>query len=401
MTEPRIPSVEENGDLFINPIFLVLPVIVLAGVIFLAVRVPGMMNLFSLAPAESLVVEHIRLQPNNIELTVRNDGAETLTIAQVTINDTAWSFLASPEGIVPRLGRAHILLEYEWLEGEAYQIVIFTQQASRFTVDIPAAFATFQPTIANALPVTIIGLLMGLVPIYLAFLWLPILHQLVRDAGRLFLPAVVIGVFILRGLTLLTLGIKTISVVPGPFQRSSLIVFGGLSTFLLLTIMSSQQITSTSRVGQSSSLMYIFALGIGLFGLGEGAITGLAYSQGTLIAGSLPLAGAIIQNLAKGLGILLPILPGQATKPGVGQLALMGGIGGFPVLLGIWISFFIPMLAVSLLLLGIGLGAILALIYEIIRRIKQEANLQSGAMNIFAGVVCGMFLVWLIGLLGG
>src|SRR3954453_20731442 len=53
-------------------------------------------------PAEELAVEKTRLQPGVIELTVRNDGPDAVSIAQVQVND-AFAQFSGGEGPVGRL----------------------------------------------------------------------------------------------------------------------------------------------------------------------------------------------------------------------------------------------------------------------------------------------------------
>ena len=60
-----------------------------------------------------------------IELTVRNDGPDAVTIAQVTVND-AFADFARTGGAIGRLERATVTIAYPWVEGEAYEMMLLT-----------------------------------------------------------------------------------------------------------------------------------------------------------------------------------------------------------------------------------------------------------------------------------
>ena len=93
-------------------ILLLLPVILLAGVIFLFLSTGGGLDLQSAAPIEDLTIERYELSPNHIDLYVRNSGPEELTLSTVIINDAVWPFKVTPNATIPRLGRATVQVDY-------------------------------------------------------------------------------------------------------------------------------------------------------------------------------------------------------------------------------------------------------------------------------------------------
>ena len=72
-------------------------------------------------PVEELAVERTVLHPGEIELTVRNDGPDAVTIAQVTVNDAFVDFSAGSNDI-GRLAATKVTIPYDWIEGEGYEI---------------------------------------------------------------------------------------------------------------------------------------------------------------------------------------------------------------------------------------------------------------------------------------
>ena len=136
---------------------LLIPIILLAGVIYLFLTTGGGLDLESAAPVENLTIERYTLEPNKITLHVRNTGPSPLTIASVIINDAVMPFMVSPHAEVPRLGQADIHINYSWTQGEAYGIRVFTSNAIPFDVAIPVAFETPQPSSKTFWSFTLIG----------------------------------------------------------------------------------------------------------------------------------------------------------------------------------------------------------------------------------------------------
>ena len=92
-------------------------------------------------PAEELVVERTVLEPGTIELTVRNDGPDAVTIAQAVVND-AFAQFTGGEAPVGRLETATVRVSQPWVEGEAYEVVLLTSSGGTIAHEIPVAVET-------------------------------------------------------------------------------------------------------------------------------------------------------------------------------------------------------------------------------------------------------------------
>jgi hypothetical protein len=158
---------------------LLLPLLALGLVIVAFLQTGGGLTAEPPAPIEDLAFERTVLRPGQIELHARNTGPEALTIAQVIVNDAIWPMQIHPSPTVPRLGRATITLDYPWVRGEAYAIKFLTANAIAFTTDIPVAAATPEAEPRTFWGFTLIGLYVGVIPVYLGLLWFPAL----RPAG--------------------------------------------------------------------------------------------------------------------------------------------------------------------------------------------------------------------------
>lgn len=410
MAENTTPVSEETRTLRLmrpaTAVLLVVPLLLLALVIVTFLRTGGGLDLAAPVPIENLDVERVILHAGSIDLSVRNTGPEALTIAQVTINDAIWPAQVSPHRTLPRLGRATVHLEYPWVEGEAYALTLFSSNALAFNAEIPVAFETPQPTGRTFLGFTLIGLYVGIIPVYLGFFWLPALRTLGRR-WMVFLLALTVGLLLFLGVDTVVEALEQAAAVPGAFQGIGLAAMGAVGTFLLLATLSRRQAASgRSRPNSESkeeegaahrlSLATMIATGIGLHNLGEGLAIGAAYNVGEIALGAFLVVGFIVQNITEGLGIIAPIL---RDRPRLGTLALLGLLGGAPAVVGAWLGGFVPSPTLAVLFLGIGAGAIFEVAYEIGLMISRDMAKKARPLAVLSGVMAGMLLLWVTGLL--
>lgn len=395
MTQPTSQPTK-NRFTFRTFVLLLIPIILLAGVIALFLYTGGGLRLESPAPVENLDVEKYVLERNLIHLYVRNTGPAELTIASVIINEAVMPFQVTPSPSLPRLGRAEINVNYAWTQGEAYGITIFTSNAIPFFVDIPVAFETPQPSSRTFWGFTLIGLYVGVIPVFLGIFWFPALRQLGRRTMT-FLMAATAGLLIFLGLDTIAEALEVAAEVPSAFQGIGLIGIGAVATFLLLDAISRRQTEVTgSESERRLAIALMIAIGIGFHNLGEGLAIGAAYNVGEIALGTFLVVGFIIQNITEGLGIIAPVL---RDRPTIGRLALMGLIGGGPAIIGAWIGGYTPSPILAVLFLAIGTGAIFEVVYEIAKLIKKDMERESMPMTVFSGVLTGMLLLWVTGLL--
>ena len=377
-------------------VLLLLPLIALAGVIFLFLSTGGGLKLSSPAPVESLAFERTVLKPDHIDVIIRNSGPHDLTIAQVMVNNAVWPFKVTPQARVPRLSSATIHLQYSWSHGEAYAIRLFTGNSIPFDLTIPVAFETPEPDRRTLLSFTLIGLYVGVIPIFLGLFWFPVLRQLGRR-WMTFLMAVTAGLLVFLGLDTVSEALEQAALIPGAFQGIGLVGIGSVGTFLLLDAISKRRAAGgSSEASQRLALAYRIATGIGLHNLGEGLAIGAAFNVGEIALGSFLVVGFILQNITEGLGIIAPVL---RDRPGVRQLALLGLLGGAPAILGAWIGGFSPSPILAVLFLAVGAGAIFEVVYEIARLIQKDTSRQAMPLTVFSGIVVGMLILWTTGLM--
>jgi zinc transporter ZupT len=330
------------------------------------------------------------------ELTVRNSSPQEVRIAQVVVNEGVRPFSMEPAFSIPRLSTATVIIEYGWVEGEAYGITLFTTNAIAFGTEIPVAVESPRVSAQSLLGFTLIGLYVGVIPVFLGILWFPALRQLDRK-WMTFLMALTVGLLIFLGIDTLVEALEQVEQVPSSFQGIGLIGIGAVGIFLLLAAIGQRQ----EKLGgdpaeRRLSIAYMIALGIGLHNLGEGLAIGAAYNLGEIALGTFLVVGFIIQNITEGLGIIAPVL---RDRPAIRHLAWMGVIGGAPAIIGAWIGGYAPSATLAVLFLAIGTGAIFEVAYEISKMLQRDQAKQAEPMMIFNGVLAGMLLLWVTGLL--
>ena len=396
VSNQTLPLEKKQSFSLSTVLLLILPLILLAGVIILFLTTGGGLELAAPVPVEALTIERTVLEPGRINLQVRNSGPEEVTIAQAIVNDGIWPFTVSPGPTIPRLGKATVSINYMWVEGEAYGVRLFTTNSIAFETAIPVAFTTPELTGRTFWSFALIGLYVGVIPIYLGLFWFPALRRLGRR-WLVFLLAVTAGLLIFLGLDTLAEALEQVEAVPGPFQGVGLMGIGAVAVFMLLEVISQRQSTTgRSEAEQRLSLAYLIATGIGLHNLGEGLAIGAAYNVGEISLGAFLVVGFILQNITEGLGIIAPVL---RDRPSIINLALLGLLGGGPAVIGAWIGGFAPSPTLAVFFLAIGAGAIFQVTYEIVKLIRKDTAQQAMHLTVFFGVVTGMLLLWVTGLL--
>ena len=139
--------------------------------LFAALGAPGLGDRRG-PPAEELAVERTVLEPGVIELTVRNDGPDEVTVAQAVVND-AFAQFSGADDPIGRLGTAKVRIQQPWVEGEAYEVALLTSSGATIVHEIPAAVETPDAGLSFFGLLALLGIYVGVIPVALGMLWLP------------------------------------------------------------------------------------------------------------------------------------------------------------------------------------------------------------------------------------
>jgi len=344
-------------------------------------------------PAEELAVERTRLEPGAIELTVRNDGPDPVQIAQVTVNDAFVAFAGADEP-VGRLAAATLRIAQPWVEGEAYEVVLVTSSGGTLAHEIPVAVAT---PVADAPFFGLLGLLgvyVGVIPIAIGMLWLPWVRRMPLAYLRIVM-AVTVGLLAFLAVDATLEGLELAGAGPQAFGGAALVVLGAAIAYLALSGVGAWLDDRRGRASAGSRLALLVAVGIGLHNLGEGLVIGTAYATGALALGAFLVVGFALHNATEGLAIVAPM---AHSAPSRKRLAGLGLLAGAPAALGAWIGAAAPNTSVSAFLFGVGAGAIVQVIAQLVPSMRDAGGraLHPAAVG---GVLGGVALMFATGLL--
>ena len=348
-------------------------------------------------PAEDLIVERTVLHPGEIELSVRNDGPDAVGVAQVAVNDGYVNFTPrAPE--ISRLDESTLTIPYEWVEGEAYEIFLLTSTGGTIehTIDVatetPEADADFFGLMA------LLGIYVGVIPVSLGMLWLPFVRR-IGPSWLGALMALTIGLLLFLAIDATAEGIEIANDGPQAFGGAILVFLGALASYLALSgiegYMRSRQDRAAAAGATGSYLALLVAIGIGLHNLGEGLAIGSSYAVGALALGTFLVVGFAIHNTTEGLAIVAPL---AERPPRFSRLAGLGLIAGAPAIVGAWIGAAAFNSSVAAFLLGVGAGAIVQVVQQLVPAIRDSAGRALHPVSV-GGMLAGLLILYATSLL--
>jgi zinc transporter ZupT len=198
--------------------------------------------------------------------------------------------------------------------------------------------------------------------------------------------------------------------LPSAFQGLTIVLFSALLTwFLLIAVRSNLRAgKKPSNTDGGLSLARLIAFGIGLHNLGEGLAIGTAFALGEVALGSFLVVGFTLHNVTEGVGIAAPMLPRLRSKPAADEnhgapaatpkfttflgLTLLAGV---PAIFGTWIGGFVSSPLLTVLFLGIGVGAIWQVIAEVTGLLRSYAEDEGSPLASWPNMI-GFMLGFLI-----
>ena len=371
------------------------PLVLVVLLVFTFLRL-GPAGVFQTAfpPVEELTIERVTLPgPGEMRVLVVNGGPEPVTVSQVMVDDAVWTHDVYGDRTIERLERREIRIPYPWVEGEPHHIALVTSTGLTFTHDL--AVATQTPSIGPRYLWTfaLLGIYVGVIPVFLGLLWLPFLRGIGRRWLDFFL-SLTVGLLVFLGTDALVEAMETSALVPGAFQGGALVLLGVLGAPLLLAALGRWR----SREASSRTPLYVaslIAIGIGLHNLGEGLVIGTAYSTGEIALGTFLVIGFLLHNTTEGLGIVAPL---ASSTPRLRDLALLGAVAGVPTIAGAWIGGFTYSPILTTLFFAIGAGAIIQVIWELWKLFARRPDGGLTHPLNAAGLLAGMLIMYVTGL---
>lgn len=244
------------------------------------------------------------------------------------------------------------------------------------------------------LTLTMIGLLVGIIPVVIGMLWFPFLQTL--DARYIHVVlALSAGVLAFVGVEMLEEAIDYAAAAPSPSLAAGIAVVAFAITFGVMVWISrwSHRIIAGNG-NRGLGVAYLIALGLGLHSLGEGIAIGgaLLTDEGRLAL--LLIVGFVLDNVTEGPTVVAAIAR-DTDRPPLFHFLILGTIAGGPVILGGWlaVALYSPLLAATLL--AVGIGAIAQVIWEVADLIRFDAGhlLDRSIATGFVGGFLFMFVL--------
>jgi zinc transporter ZupT len=347
-------------------------------------------------PVEALTVERTVLHPGRIDLTVRNDGADDVTLAQVIVNDGFSDFTATDRELA-HLDTSKVSIRYHWVEGDAYEVKLLTSTGATIAHEIPSAVETPDTDLGFYGLMALLGLYVGIVPVTLGMLWLPFVRRIDAQWLRL-LMALTVGLLAFLAIDATLEGLDVAAESSRALGGASLVFLGGLASYLVLSGVESwlQGRREGSAAGdEGAHVAMLVAIAIGLHNLGEGLAIGSAYAVGALALGAFLVIGFALHNTTEGLAIVAPV---ARRPPTLARLALLGLIAGGPAILGAWIGASAFNASLAAFLLGAGAGAIVQVIQQLAPSIRDRSGRALNPASV-GGILAGFAVLYATSLL--
>lgn len=342
-------------------------------------------------PLEELSIQRVLFpESGQIRLKVMNSGPDSVTIAQVLVDDAYWQFDITPDNTLNRLDSATIDISYPWVDGEPLPIMLITSTGVTFDAEVDVAVISPSVDTRTFLAYGLLGIYVGVIPVALGMMWYPFLRRVDRKWMNAIL-ALTIGLLVFLFVDTVLEALEISAEVPGVFQGIPVVVFGMLLSLGVLLAVG-------QRRGEQTPLgiATLISLGIGLHNFGEGLAIGAAFATGAAALGSFLVIGFTLHNITEGVGIAAPLT--RQERPSLRTFLLLALLAGGPAILGTWVGglAFSPILAV--LFLSIGAGAILQVIWEVGKLLGQDAQ-RIGETAVswlnFAGLAAGLLIMYL------
>ncbi len=369
----------------------IVPLILLGIVLAYIVATGGGLTELAGPPVERVSIERITLpEPGIIRVQVVNDGPQAVTIPQVLVDDAYFYFEAEPSTTIPRLGQATFTIYYPWVEEETHAVVLITSLGMTFAGEIPAAVQTPQPSAALFAQFGLVGLYVGIVPVFLGVLWYPLMRRLSKQAMN-FILSLTVGLLVYLAIGAWLDANEFAQTLPAFWQGVPLVIFIALVSLGALIAVSS---VNRGKESTPLSISYRIAFGIGLHNLGEGLAIGAAFALGEAALGTFLILGFTLHNITEGVGIAAPVV---RKNPGLKHFALLILITGGPAILGTWIGGFAFNPVLATIFLAVGVGAILQVVWEVGKLVAHDtAQLGQPLINWvnLSGLVVGIALMY-------
>ncbi|MCP9488175.1 MAG: hypothetical protein MSC30_20230 [Gaiellaceae bacterium MAG52_C11] len=350
-------------------------------------------------PVEEVAIERTVLRPGEIDLTVRNTGPDAMSIAQAFVNDAYVDYTTTGNEINPKRAQT-FTLNYPWQQDSPYLVTLVSATGVTIEHEIAAAVETPKADGSFYGLMILLGVYVGVIPVLLGMLFLPFLAH-VREHWIRFFLGITIGLLGFLAVDAYLEGTEIGESSGGAFGGVELLFLGAAVAYFALVALDRYIGNRRDKAEQAGAsgmrLALMVAIGIGLHNLGEGLAIGSAYAIGELALGAFLVFGFALHNTTEGLAIVAPLSKG-GRRPALIKLIGLGLIAGAPAILGAFVGASAFNAELATLLLGVGIGAIIQVIVQLVPSIKDRAGRALYPLSI-GGLLAGVAIMYLTSLI--
>lgn len=372
------------------------PAALIAVLVGVFVALDPIASLRDVPPVEEIEIERAVLNEGEIELHLRNDGPDEVTIAQVLVNDAYRNYTIGDRAL-GRLQTTTMRIPYPWDDGLPLEIALITSTGATIGHEIEVATLTPDADAGTYGVYALLGLYIGVIPVAVGLLWFPSLRRASAQWLGFFL-AFTVGLLAFLLVDTVAEGIELAGETAAALDGVGLFAIGALIAVIGLTWLqgSLDRRREASAASAGLALAYLIAAGIGLHNMGEGLAVGSALAAGEIALGTFLVVGFALHNTTEGLAIVAPL--GRTEKrPSLWHFVALGAVAGVPTIAGAWLGGFAFVPAFASVAFGVAAGAIAQVVWQIARSMPRTAGLSSGAGTI--GFVAGLVFMYSTGLL--
>lgn len=329
-------------------------------------------------PVEEISFERVELERGIVRAHIRNVAPASVTIAQVAVDNAFWAYRIEPSDTLGKFERATITLDYPWVEGDPLRLRVVTTSGLTFDHEVAVAVAT---PVVNAKAIgdyAWAGLLVGLIPVAAGMLLLPAMEGMSqRWHGALL--AFTMGVLAFLAVDAASEGLDAARGLPDALHGVPAFAASALLAIVLVLLVDR---LVRRRVSGAWALAVLLAVGIGVHNLGEGLAVGAAFAAGSLALGTSLIVGFALHNVTEGPVIVGPLV--GAGRPRWFAVAGLATIGGLPTVLGAWLGAFASSGLLTVIFLGLGVGAVLVVFVQVFGALRAEGEQWNTPMSLAA-----------------
>ena len=236
----------------------------------------------------------------------------------------------------------------------------------------------------------VLGMVAGLIPVYLGLLPLPFFRRL-SPPRRTLLVSLSVGIllFLFADVTGEAVALSGHTWYGALLFVVGLVIGVGVP-FAVSSRRQRANDSSSDAKGEVKPLTaYIISLAIGLHNLGEGLAIGAAYAGGQLALTTVLVVGFALHNGTEGMAIAGPV---SEIRFRIRDPLVMGFVAGFPTVLGSIVGATLYSELAGALFFSLAAGALLYVVIELTRRAQAPKSTP-------VGIVLGILLMYFTDLL--